>query len=63
MLQSTSTEILRRQKACRNTVDESQHGLGAVLIQDGQPIDYSSRSLTNAVHRACMQEVPSLHLR
>lgn len=27
--------------------DACQHGLGAVLIQDGQPIAYSSRSITD----------------
>ena len=31
--------------------DASQHGLGAVLIQDGQPIAYSSRSLTDVEGR------------
>ncbi|XP_014675268.1 PREDICTED: uncharacterized protein K02A2.6-like [Priapulus caudatus] len=27
-------------------VDSSQHGLGAVLLQDGRPIEYASRALT-----------------
>jgi len=33
-------------KPVKTQCDTSQHGLDAVLIQDGQPITYSSRSLT-----------------
>ena len=29
-------------------VDSSQNGLGAVLMQDGQPIEFASRSLTSS---------------
>ena len=28
-------------------VDSSQHGVGAVLLQDGRPIEYASRALTH----------------
>ena len=28
--------------------DASQHGLGAVLLQDGKPVPYASRALTSA---------------
>lgn len=31
--------------------DISQHGLGAVLLQDGQPIDYRSKILTTTDSR------------
>ena len=34
-------------KPVKTQCDTSQHGLDAVLIQDGQPITYSSPSLTD----------------
>ena len=42
--------------------DASQHGLGAVLIQDSQPIAYSSRSLTNVEGRYAQIEEEMLSI-
>ena len=42
--------------------DASQHGLGAVLIQDGQPIAYSSRSLTDVQGRYAQIEKEMLSI-
>ena len=42
--------------------DGSQHGLGAVLIQDGQPIAYSSRSLTDVEGRYAQIEKEMLSI-
>ena len=42
--------------------DASQHGLGAVLIQDGQPIAYSLRSLTDVEGRYAQIEKEMLSI-
>jgi len=42
--------------------DASQHGLGTVLIQDGQPIAYSSRSLTDVEGRYAQVEKEMLSI-
>ena len=42
--------------------DASQHGLGAVLIQDGQPTAYSSRSLTDVEGRYAQIEKEMLSI-
>ena len=42
--------------------DTSQHGLGAVLIQDGQPIAYSLRSLTDVEGRYAQIEKEMLSI-
>ena len=42
--------------------DASQHGLSAVLIQDGQPIAYSSRSLTDVEGRYAQIEKEMLSI-
>ena len=42
--------------------DASQHGVGAVLIQDGQPIAYSSRSLTDVEGRYAQIEKEMLSI-
>ena len=36
--------------------DASQSGLGAVLMQDGQPVYYASRALTSTEQRYCQIE-------
>ena len=35
-------------KAMQIQVDASKSGIGAVLMQNGKPVSYASRSLTNA---------------
>ena len=40
--------------------DASQSGLGAVLLQDGQPVCYASRALTDTESRNTQIEKPSL---
>ena len=35
-------------KAMQIQVDASKSGIGAVLMQNGKPVSYTSRSLTNA---------------
>ena len=35
-------------KAIQIQVDASKSGIGAVLMQNGKPVSYASRSLTNA---------------
>ena len=42
--------------------DASQHGLGAVLIQYGQPVAYSSRSLTDVEGRYAQIEKEMLSI-
>ena len=42
-----------RRKPVTVQVDASQRGLGACLLQDGQPIAYASKSLTDTETRVC----------
>ncbi|KAI8733747.1 retrovirus related pol protein [Biomphalaria glabrata] len=39
-------------------VDSSQHGLGAVLMQEGQPIEFASRALTPTEKRKPLNQAP-----
>ncbi|KAL5017694.1 hypothetical protein ScPMuIL_005222, partial [Solemya velum] len=41
-------------------VDSSQHGIGAVLLQEGRPIEYASRSLTPAERKWAQIEKEAL---
>ena len=43
-------------------VDSSQSGLGAVLMQDGQPIEFASRSLTSAERKWAQIEKEALSI-
>ena len=40
-----------KNKECTIQTDASKTGLGAVLLQDGQPVVYASRTLTDTEHR------------
>ena len=48
----TCSEVLRRsERPIEVQYDASQKGLGATLMQEGRPIAYSSRALTDTEQR------------
>lgn len=51
LTQAPVLAYFNQEKPSTLSVDASQHGVGAVLLQQGQPIAYSSRSLTEAQQR------------
>ncbi|GFR03846.1 reverse transcriptase domain-containing protein [Trichonephila clavata] len=50
-MKSLSLKYFDKNKAVNVSVDASKNGLGAVLLQEGQPVAYGSVSLTQTQQR------------
>lgn len=60
LMQAPVLAYFRQDQPVVLSVDASQYGVGAVLLQNGQPVAYSSRSLTAAQQRYAQIEKEAL---